>query len=134
MWTTYDVPSPFCKTHLYCGCSLLEGVRTRTRLISSPQVGAKDLLHSTCTANEGLVRIQCKCLVHICIPRNENCYFQNRILMFCLSVPTLIYLGEIYLYIYIFPGSVCLFCCRKYVDRSWEYKNRPQTHECGNWD
>ncbi len=22
----------------------------------------------------------------------------------------------------------------KYVDRSWEYKNRTQTHECGNWD
>ncbi len=22
---------------------------------------------------------------------------------------------------------------RKYVDWSWEYINRPQTHECGNW-
>ncbi len=22
----------------------------------------------------------------------------------------------------------------KSVDRSWEYKNRSQTHECGNWD
>ncbi len=22
--------------------------------------------------------------------------------------------------IYIFPPSICLFCCRKYVDRSWE--------------
>ncbi len=32
-----------------------------------------------------------------------NCNFQNRILMFCLPVPTLIYLWEIY----IFPGSVC---------------------------
>ncbi len=21
----------------------------------------------------------------------------------------------------------------KYVDQSWEYINRPQTHECGNW-
>ncbi len=38
-----------------------------------------------------------------------NCYFQNRIIMFCLPVPTLIYLWEIY----IFPGSVCLFCCRE---------------------
>jgi hypothetical protein len=38
-----------------------------------------------------------------------NCNFQNRIIMFCLPVPTLIYLWEIY----IFPGSVCLFCCRK---------------------
>ncbi len=25
-------------------------------------------------------------------------------------------------------------CCRKYVDRSWEYINLSQTHECGNWD
>ncbi len=49
--------------------------------------------------------------------------------MFCLPITTLIYLWEIY----IFPGSVCLFCCRKYVDRSGEYTNRSQTHECGNW-
>ncbi len=35
--------------------------------------------------------------------------------------------------IYIFPRLVCLFCWRKYVDRSWDYKNRSQTHECGNW-
>ncbi len=38
-----------------------------------------------------------------------NCYFQNRIILFCLPVPTLIYLWEIS----IFPGSVCLFCCRE---------------------
>ncbi len=31
----------------------------------------------------------------------------NRIIMFCLPIPILIYLREIY----IFPGSVCLFCC-----------------------
>ncbi len=36
--------------------------------------------------------------------------------------------------IYIFPQSICLFCCRKYVDRSWEYINRSHTHECDNWD
>ena len=34
---------------------------------------------------------------------------------------------------YIFPQWVCLFCRRKYVDRFWEYINRSQTHECGNW-
>ena len=34
---------------------------------------------------------------------------------------------------YIFPRWVCLFCWRKYVDRSWEYINRSQTHECRNW-
>ncbi len=59
-----------------------------------------------------------------------NCYFQNRIIMFHLPVRTLIYLWEIY----IFPKSVCLCCCRKYVDRSWECINRSQTHECWNWD
>jgi hypothetical protein len=30
--------------------------------------------------------------------------------------------------IYIFPPSICLFCCRKHVDRSWEYINPSQTH------
>ncbi len=34
---------------------------------------------------------------------------------------------------YIFSRWVCHFCWRKYVDRSWEYINRSQTHECGNW-
>ncbi len=38
-----------------------------------------------------------------------NCYFQNRIIMFCLPVPTLIYLWELH----IFPRSTCLFCCRE---------------------
>ncbi len=35
--------------------------------------------------------------------------------------------------IYIFPRSVCLLCWKKYVDRSWDYINRSQTQECGNW-
>ncbi len=39
----------------------------------------------------------------------RNSYFQNRIIMFGLPVPTLTYLWEIY----IFPGSICLFCCRE---------------------
>jgi hypothetical protein len=61
------------------------------------------------TANVGPVIIQYKCLVPIYVFPVRNCYFQNRIIMFCLPVPTLIYLGEVY----IFPGSVCLFCCRE---------------------
>ncbi len=68
-----------------------------------------------------------------CIPRNETVqprYFQNRIIMLCLPVSPLIYLWEIY----VFPGSVCLLCCSQYVERSWEYINRTQTHECRNWD
>ncbi len=35
--------------------------------------------------------------------------------------------------LYIFSRSVSLFCWRKYVDRSWDYINRSQTHECWNW-
>ncbi len=38
-----------------------------------------------------------------------NFYFQNRIIMFCFPVPSLIYFREID----IFPVSVCLFCCRE---------------------
>ena len=31
------------------------------------------------------------------------------------------------------PTMVCLFCWRKCVDRCWEFINRSQAHECGNW-
>jgi hypothetical protein len=33
----------------------------------------------------------------------------------------------------IFPRWSCRFCWRQYVDRSLEYINRSQTHECRNW-
>ncbi len=34
--------------------------------------------------------------------------------------------------LYIFLRSICLFCCSKYVDRSWEYINRSHmTEEIG---
>ncbi len=35
--------------------------------------------------------------------------------------------------IYIVPGSVYIFPSAKKGDRWWEYINRSQTHECGNW-
>ncbi len=59
-----------------------------------------------------------------------NCYFQNRIIMFSQPVPTLIYLWEFY----IFPGYVCLFCCRKICGPILGIINRSQTNESGNWD
>ncbi len=31
------------------------------------------------------------------------------------------------------PTIVCLLCWRKYVYQSWDFINRSQTHECGNW-
>ncbi len=38
---------------------------------------------------------------------------------------------------YIFPRSVHIFSCSRIgrpLAQSWEYMNRSQTHECGNWD
>ncbi len=35
--------------------------------------------------------------------------------------------------LHIYSHDQSLFCWRKYVDRSWDYINRSQTHECGNW-
>ncbi len=63
------------------------------------------------TANGWLVRIQYKCLVPIYVFPETKLLFpkHNYCIMFCLPVPTLIYLWEIY----IFPWSVCLFCCRE---------------------
>jgi hypothetical protein len=63
---------------------------------------------------------------HLCIPRTETVqphYFQNRIIMFCLPIPTLIYQWEIY----IFPGLVSLFAAAKYVGCSWKYWGRAFT-------
>ncbi len=51
-----------------------------------------------------------------------NCYFQHRTIMFCLLVPTLVYLWEIY-----------IFCCREICGLILGvYKSL--TDECGHWD
>ncbi len=87
-----------------------------------------------------------------------NCYFHNRIIMFCLPVLTFIHCKDKMPKIwnkysqkrnigasvpistfmclwanYIFPRWVCLFCWRKYVDWSWEYINRSQTMNVEIW-
>ncbi len=75
-----------------------------------------------------------------------NCYFENTIIMCCLPVPTLTYLWEIY----IFPGSVFLFCCReicgaiqgvyKYLTDTWIWKlgvrprNSQKRNTYSKWD
>ncbi len=46
---------------------------------------------------------------HLCPAKNETVTSKTELKLFCHPVPTLIYLWEIY----IFPGSVCLFCCRE---------------------
>jgi hypothetical protein len=48
----------------------------------------------------------------------KNCKFQNRIITFCLPVPTLIlYICERFLY---FQDQSAYFAAGKYVDRSWD--------------
>jgi hypothetical protein len=86
-------------------------------------------LISARTANEGPVRIQYKCLVHIYVFQKMNI---NIIIVFWLPVPTLIYLWEVY--ILYFQDQSAYSAAEKYVDRSWEYINRSQTYECGNLD
>ena len=67
-----------------------------------------ELLHCKRKAFENPIQMSGS---HLRISRNEtvqSLYFQNRIIMFCLLIPTLIYsiCGR-----FTFPGSVCLFCC-----------------------
>ncbi len=63
------------------------------------------------------------------IPKFRNKYSQKRNIGVSVPISTFMCLWLIS----IFPQSVCLFCWRKYVDRSWVYINRSQTHERGNW-
>jgi hypothetical protein len=62
-------------------------------------------------------------------PKFRNKYSQKRNIGVSVPISTFMRLWAIY----IFPQLVCLFCWRKYVDRSWDYINRSQTHECLNW-
>jgi hypothetical protein len=64
------------------------------------------------------------------IPKIWNKYSQKRNFAATVPISTFMCLWAIY----IFPWSICLLCCRKYVDWFWEYINRSQTIDCGNWD
>ncbi len=57
------------------------------------------------------------------------CYFQNRVTMICLPISTFMYLWVIY----IFSGSVCIFCCNQKDKPILGYINGSQRHECRKW-
>ncbi len=72
------------------------------------------------------------CLVPIYDSQTWNCYFQNRIIMFCLPVHTLhLYICERFIY---FQDQSAYSAAGEIVDRSWGYINRSLTHKCGDWD
>ncbi len=84
-------------------------------------------------ANEEAAKILYKCLVPIFVFPEMNLLFPKQDCNVLSPEFLHSYICEKF---YLFPGSVCLFCCREkqYVDQSWEYIDRSQTHECGNWD
>jgi hypothetical protein len=62
------------------------------------------------TANVGPAKILYKCMVPIYVFPEMNLLFPKIIIIFCLSVPSHKNICD--KFIYVFPGLVCLFCCR----------------------
>ncbi len=60
----------------------------------------------------------------------RNKYSQQRHCAATVSIPTFMFLWAIY----VFLGSVCLFCCRKIGGPDVGINRSLQTHDCGNWD
>ncbi len=60
---------------------------------------------------------------YLCIPRNETVIFKT-----VLSPSSFTHISVR------FQDRSAYFAAGKYVDWSWEYINRSQTHECGIWD
>jgi hypothetical protein len=82
-----------------------------------------------CTANKGLGRIQYKCLVPIYVFLEMKLLFPKQNFN-ALSPSSYTSVRD-----YIFPGLVCLFCCRK-ICGSWgniEIAHRQMNVEIGTW-
>jgi hypothetical protein len=93
--------------------------------ISAP-VNSHGVLKRSCCDTDSGREPHCKDT----IPKIWNKYSQKRNCVVTVPIPIFMFLWAIY----IFPRSICLFCCRKIGRRSWKYIDRSQTHECENWD
>ncbi len=85
-----------------------------------------------CTANKGPMRIQYKCLVPIYVFPEMKLLFPKQDFNF-LSPSSFTHISVRDLYVY-YQDQSAYSAAWKGVDRSWEYINCSQTHECGNWD
>ncbi len=82
------------------------------------------------TANEEPLRIQYKMSgSHLCIPRNE--FVHCAALLFPKQNYNFNFLSPRFIY---FRNRSVYIAASKYVDHSWEYINRSQTHEWRIWD
>jgi hypothetical protein len=67
---------------------------------------------------------------YLCIPRNETVISKTES-KYSVSQFRHSYICERFIY---FQDQSACSAAGKCVDRSWEYINRSQAHECGNWD
>ncbi len=88
------------------------------------------LCDQRCTANEGPVKIQYKCLVPIYVfPEMKLLFPKQNYNVLSPSSYTHISVRNVYISRIDLPSAA-----GKYMDQSWEHYNCSQTHECGNWD
>jgi hypothetical protein len=80
---------------------------------------------------EGPLRIQYKYMVHIYIFPEIKLLFFPKQNYNDLSPNSYTHICERFIYFQDWSAYSALGKC---VDRSWEYINHSQTHECGNWN
>ncbi len=114
----------------------MKGVGTAGRKYEGCRDGRqRDAVASSALQIKGRVRIQYICLVPIHVfPEMKQCcpiFPKQNYNDLSLSSYTHISVRDLYTY---FQDRSVYFSAAKYVDRSWDWINRSQTHEFGIWD